>query len=217
MMKSRLQMNNKYLNAEWTSRQVSKEIATGLKLLSKINRPIVTVLGSHKVTSNSPHFMHAKKLAFELSKQGFAIVTGGGPGIMKAANMGAIEGKGVSIGIKAALLKEERIKDNIFTKHLSYHFLFVRRFILSIKSDALVFYPGGYGTLNELFEYIVLMQIAFMDRVPIICIDKKFWKGLFDWLKDAPKKHGFYIKESDLDLIQTADKVSDIIRLIKNK
>src|SRR3989338_3593579 len=153
-----------------------------------------------------------------LGKCGYAIVTGGGPGIMRAANQGAIKAKAPSIGIMASLIKGESIKDRIFTKQLSYHFLFVRRFVLSIKSDALIFFPGGYGTLNELFEYIVLIQLGFIDRVPIICIDREFWDGMFKWLESKPNAFGYYIEtQRDLKLIQLADSADEALKLLKTK
>lgn len=206
-----------YTDSKWTVNKVGLEVTRGLALLNKINKPIVAVLGSHKPKSTDELYKHAKKLSFQLGKQGFAIVTGGGPGIMDAANKGATQAGTDSIGIKAALLKNEKISHPQFTYHASYHFLFVRRFILSIKSDAFIFYPGGYGTLNELFEYVVLMQLGMMDQVPLICVGKKYWKGLFDWLKVMPKQSGFFINENkDLNLVQFAETVEDVIGIIES-
>ena len=127
-----------------------------------------------------------------LVKRGYAILSGGGPGIMHAANSGAMEAGAPSIGLRAELLEEQEVTDKIFTHKLSFHFLFTRRFIMSIKSEALVFYPGGYGTLNELFDYAVHMQTNIIDTVPIICVNKKYWQGLFDWLKENPLKKDFF-------------------------
>ena len=135
---------------------------------------------------------------------------------MHAANSGAREANTPSIGLKAELLTKEKINDNIYTHELSFHFIFVRRFIMSIKSDALIFYPGGYGTLNELFEYLTLMQTGIVDIVPIICVNRKYWKGLFDWLKRNPTREGFLIHSNeDLKLLHFVDESDEILDILK--
>jgi uncharacterized protein (TIGR00730 family) len=215
-MHMKFKTNRKYFDKDWTISKVTKEIDQGLKLLNKINHPIITVLGSHKPKPGSKYYKQAYELAKTLGENGYAIATGGGPGIMEAANKGAAEAQAVSIGIRANLIKNEKINHQYFTKQSSYHFLFVRRFILSLKSSALVFFPGGLGTLNELFEYLVLIQLGFIDKVPVICVDRKYWKGMFDWLKSNPKKENFYINAmKDLNLVQFADTSDQVLKLIK--
>ncbi len=205
-----------YDNTEWTIQKVREEIDSGLSLINKIDKPIVTFFGSHRVKIGSNYYNHCKNLAVELGKMGYAIMSGGGPGIMHAANSGATEAKVQSIGLPAELLKGEKVTDNIFTHTLPFHFIFARRFIMSIKSEALIFYPGGYGTLNELFEYAMLMQTSIVDTVPIICINKTYWKGLFDWLKNNPLKNDFFTdSDSDISLIKYADDLVDVISLIR--
>ena len=214
---SRLHKNIEYLNVDWTESKVREEINAGLALLNTIDKPIVTFFGSHRVTPSTAYYQHAKQIASALGRNEYAILSGGGPGIMHAANSGATEVQAPSIGLKAELLKGERVTDPIFTAELSFHFLFVRRFIMSIKSEALIFYPGGYGTLNELFEYAVLMQTGIVDTVPIICINKEYWEGMFDWLKNNPLKNDFFIHDlHDLQLLHFVDDVKDIIALIKD-
>ncbi len=204
-----------YSDAEWTSQKVNQEITKGLELLNQINKKIVTFFGSHRAKKKSKYYKHAEKLAFTLGLRGYAIASGGGPGIMHASNTGATKAKTQSIGLRARLLKGEWIKDPIFTHDLSFHFLFVRRFIMSIKSEALIFYPGGYGTLNEIFEYAVLMQTGIVDKVPIICVNKKYWKGLFEWLKENPLKEGFFIRDKDIKLLYFIDDPKEIIKIIE--
>ena len=215
---SRLHINKQYLNADWTVEKARDELNNGLNLLSKIDAKIVTFFGSHRVNQESKYYQDCKKLAFELGKRGYAILSGGGPGIMHAANSGATEAKAHSIGMRAELLKGEKVTDPIFTETLSFKFLFARRFIMSIKSEALIFYPGGYGTLNELFEYAVLMQTGIVDNVPIICVNKTYWDGLFEWLKNNPLKKDFFIHDlNDLDLIHFVDDHKEIIKIIEKK
>lgn len=206
-----------YGNTEWTTEKVRQEINDGLALLEKIDKKMVTFFGSHRISKDSEYYLHCKSVAFELGKKGYAIVSGGGPGIMHAANSGATESKAPSIGLKAELLTGEKVTDPIFTNELSFHFLFVRRFIMSIKGEALIFYPGGFGTLNELFEYAVLMQTGIVDTVPIICVNKKYWEGLFDWLENNPMKEDFFIHGiKDLKLLYFVDDIKEIIKIIEN-
>ncbi len=214
---SKLHKNREYFaNADKTVGKVHDEIENGLALLNKIEKPIITFFGSHRVAPESKYYQDAKRVAYELGKNGYAILSGGGPGIMHAVNSGATEAGAPSVGLRAELLKGERVTDPIFTHDLSFHFLFARRFIMSIKSEALIFYPGGYGTLNELFEYAVLMQTDIVDTVPIICVNKAYWQGLFDWLKGNPLKEDFFINDiRDLKLLHFAEDFSDIIGLLK--
>lgn len=210
--------NEGYLKTKYTVDRVKKEINAGIELLNGIKQPIVSFFGSHKTKNNSPYYKQTKEVAFMLGKCGYAIVTGGGPGIMKAANEGATKAKAPSIGIKASLIKGETNNDPVFTDQISYHFLFVRRFILSIKSDALIFFPGGYGTLNELFEYIVLIQLDFIDQVPIILVGKEYWKGLFKWLEEQPGRKDYFIKQDrDLGLLEFCDTTEEIVGLVEKK
>jgi uncharacterized protein (TIGR00730 family) len=147
----------------------------------------------------------------------YAILTGGGPGIMQAANTGAMNAKTISIGFKAGLLKREQfVTEDIFTHQLSFKFLFARRFSLAIKSHALIFYPGGYGTLNELFEYVTLIQTGMADPVPVICVNKKYWNGLFKWLNDYVLKEGF-VKREHLKRIIFVETVDELVKVIDKK
>jgi len=213
---SRLHKNKQYFaNVDATVDKVREEINSGLALVNQIDKPIITFFGSHKVSPESTYYQHAQKVAHEFGKDGYAILSGGGPGIMHAVNTGATEVGAPSIGLRADLLKGERVNDPIFTHDYAFHFLFARRFIMSIKSEALIFYPGGYGTLNELFEYAVLMQTGIVDTVPIICVNKKYWNGLFDWLKNNPLKEDFLINDiRDINLLHFAENFEEIKKLI---
>ncbi|MBI4173335.1 MAG: TIGR00730 family Rossman fold protein [Candidatus Aenigmarchaeota archaeon] len=215
----RLHKNKQYYgNTGWTVDQARKEIDDGLRLLAGIDKRIVAFFGSHRAKPGSEYYEHCRQTALELGKRGYAILSGGGPGIMHAANSGATEANAPSIGLRAELLAGERVKDAIFTHDLSFHFLFVRRFIMSIKSEALVFYPGGYGTLNELFEYLVLMQTGIVDTVPVICVNQQYWNGLFRWLADNPLKKDFLIhKAADLKLLHFADRTPNVIGIIESR
>ncbi len=213
-----LHKNKEYFaNSEWTVKQATEEIEAGLALLEKIDKPIVGFFGSRRLEAGNKYYDHARETAFQLGKNGYAVMTGGEPGIMKAANTGAMQANAPSIALQAKLLTEEKITDKIFTNKLEFHFFFVRRFILSIKSDALIFYPGRWGTINELFEYAMLIHNNIVDRVPLICVDKKYWQGLFEWMENNPAKEDFPFNYTDRNLMQYANTVDEVLKLVKNK
>lgn len=206
-----------YTHIRETGEFVDKEIEEGLKILGEIDRKIVSVFGTHALDESNDTYKHCENTAYELGLKNYAIITGGGPGIMKAANSGAMRAKTLSIGFKAGLLKSEQtVKDDVFTHIYSFNFLFTRRFCLAIKSDALVFYPGGYGTLNEFFEYVTLIQTGMADTVPVILVDKKYWSGLFKWLREETLTHQF-ITEKHLKGLHFADTTEEVIKIIEEK
>lgn len=215
---TRLKKNIRLLNKRHTKARVSKEIDKGLTILNKVDNKIVSVFGSHITKKSSPEYKHCKKVAYELGKRKYGVITGGGPGIMEAANEGAFEAGAPSIGFRAGLIKNEKVLTIAYTDLYAFDYLFVRRFMLAIKSEALIFYPGGYGTLNELFEYVVLIETGLVDKVPLICVNKKYWEGLFKWLKGSVLAEGFLPhKMKDLGLIKIVDDCKDIINIIEKK
>lgn len=210
-----LKKNKKYLkDYSRTVRYVRTELDDGLKVLRKSNRKTVTFLGGHIAKEKSKEFKLAKELAYRLGKKEYAIISGGGPGIMRAANEGATKAGTESIGFKASLLKGEQVTKNIYTDTYSFRFLFTRRFLLAIKSNALIFFPGGYGTFNELFEYLTLMQTDLVDRVPVILVGSDYWEGLIDWMKKNAKK---YMPPPGLKLITIEDDLEKIIKIIEKQ
>jgi len=217
-MATRLKKNKRLLNKRHTKSKVTKELDVGITLLNKVDNKIISVFGSHITKKSNPEYKHCRKVAYELGKRGYAIVTGGGPGVMHAANQGAFDAGAPSIGLRAGLIKNEKVSNPVYTDVMSFDFLFIRRFLLAIKSEALIFYPGGYGTLNELFEYVVLVETGLVDKVPLICVNKKYWNGLFKWLKDSVLAEGFLPhKMRDLGLIKLADDCDDIVKIIEKE
>lgn len=214
---TRLNKNITYCsNPDATVNNICNELREGLKLLTKVDKKIITIFGSHRMKKDNPYYVHCKNLAYRLGKNGFAVFTGGGTGIMHAANSGVTEAGGLSFGLRAKLLKDELVADPIFTDKLDFHFLFTRKFIMTLKSEALVFYPGGYGTLSELFECLVAIQTKLVDRVPIICVDRKYWKNLIEWIEKKPLKNELLINGSeDVELIHFADTPGEIISIIE--
>jgi uncharacterized protein (TIGR00730 family) len=219
MLMTRLSKNKTYLqNSAETVKAIENELNSGIEILSKIDKPLVTFLGSHKTPRGSDYFTHAYKLAYKLGQDGFGVLTGGGPGIMQAANEGAREAGAPSLGFRAGLIKNEAVEETTFSEMFSFDFLFTRRFFLAIKSEAILVYPGAFGTFNEMFEYLTLIQTGLVDKVPVICVGKTFWQGLLDWLKTSPLKDGYFIEgEVDLRLMSFADTEEDILKIINSK
>lgn len=203
-----------YKNAHLTADQAKQEIAAGIKLLNKIDQPIVSFAGSARVRTTHKNYQHCHELAYKLGKEGFAIMSGGGPGIMHAANSGAAKASATSVGLKARLLTKEKIDEKIYTHQANFHYFFARRFIMLTKTRVMIFYPGGYGTLNELLENAMLIQNKIMDNIPLICVDKKYWTGLFKWLETNMVKEK-YADKIDLNIIKLIDSPEEIIKLIK--
>jgi len=216
-MNSRLVKNKAYLDdAENTRKAIEAEFNAGIEILSKIDKPLVTFLGSHITPPESEYYQHAYDLAYKLGEEGFGVLTGGGPGIMAAANEGARDAGAPSLGFKAGLIKNESVENTVFSDKFSFNFLFTRRFFLAIKSEAIIVYPGAFGTLNELFEYLTLIQTDLVDKVPVVCVGKKYWQGLFDWLKSSPLEEGYFSEgEVDMRLMSFADSEDEILNLIK--
>ncbi len=205
-------VNEKYVS-QFTDDEVKEEVEIGLQLLDKIQSPIITFLGSHVGKTGDSHYDIAYGTGKELGKKGYAIMTGGGPGVMEAGNRGAKETGAYSIGITAYLIKGEPVNDENLTHRLDMKYMFVRRFILAIRSKALVVFPGGFGTFNEMFDFVTLMQVNMAEKVPVIVVDRKFWEGMFEWVNSLVDKK--MIAKSDLSIFKFADSVEEIVTLIE--
>lgn len=204
------------MNEKWTGKTVQKEIVEGIKLLNTINKPIISFFGSHV---KNKWYKDARKLASMVGDEGCAVMSGGGPGIMEAANLGANDVSAPSIGYKVSLLKREQNSQAHFTHEYSFKFMFVRRFLLAIHSNALVIFPGGFGTLNELSEYLDLMLIDITETVPIILVGKDYWQGFLDWVMKNPVRHKL-VRKSDLKYLKIVDNIDEAFKEIckyKNK
>lgn len=208
-----------FSNTDWTITRIRQEIENGYELLNNINTESVFFAGSRGTFACEKHYKHyykhCEKLAYELGKMGYAIISGGGPGIMKAANEGATRAKAISIGLRAELLPAEHIKDDIYTHELSFHFFFIRRFIMQLKSVASIFYPGGFGTLTEFFENAFLMQDDIIDKFPLILVGEEYWKELKEWLSKELLKNKLIDKDFFSKYIYFTDDITEIKKIIK--
>lgn len=163
--------------------------------------PSVSIFGSARTLPGQPSYELATVVAQKISNKGFGIITGGGLGIMEAANKGAQEGKGASCGISINLPYEEQTNQYIDSKyHLSYRYFFVRKVMFIRYAQAFVFLPGGFGTLDELFEALTLIQTKKIRKFPIFLLGTEYWQGMIDWLKAFPLKEKC-LDESDFNLL----------------
>ena len=192
--------------------EISEEFRKGFSFI-KHHPKSITLFGSARFDENNPYYQKARRIAKSISKLGYAVVTGGGPGIMEAGNRGALEGDGNehSIGI-CIRLPHEQITNPYVTDGLEFKYFFSRKVILSFSAEAYVYFPGGFGTMDELFEALTLIQTGRMDPMPILLFGEEFWRKIINW--EALAEAGT-IGAEDLELFQfveTADEAWDILQ-----
>lgn len=197
----------------WRVFGIMSEFVEATERLKGIS-PAVSIFGSARVAAESPYYGLAEKIARLLSDSGFSVISGGGPGIMEAANKGAFEGKGVSIGLNIQLPLEQ--KANLYQDiSQSFKHFFARKFMFVRMARAYVVMPGGFGTLDELLEALTLIQTHKSPRIPIILVGSAFWAGLLDWFRDRLIAEKM-IHPEDMDLIQLIDEPQAIVDAIFN-
>lgn len=202
-------------NPSWRIFRIMAEFVDGFSFIRKFPKS-VTFFGSARFDKTNQHYKAAQKLARLLAKAGYAIVTGGGPGIMEAANKGAVEGKGQSVGLNIQLPFEQRI--NPYVKlGMAFNYFFTRKVMLAYSAEAYVFFPGGYGTLDETFELITLRQTHKINpRIPILLVGRDYWGPICKWLEEnAMKKHGT-IDSKELRLWELVDTAEEAFAIIKH-
>ena len=194
----------------WTMFKVLAEFVEGFEKLNKIG-PCISIFGSARTKPDHKYYKLAEEVAFQLTQNGFGVITGGGPGIMEAGNKGANRGKGTSVGLNIDLPFEQH--DNPWIdpgKSLDFDYFFVRKVMFVKYSQGFVVMPGGFGTLDELFEAITLIQTYKIGRFPIILVGKKFWGGLLDWIKNTLIEEG-NISAEDVNLFRVVDTAEEAV------
>ena len=200
-------------NDSWAIFKIMAEFVEGFERLSKIG-PCVSIFGSARTKPDEKYYMLAESIAFELTQHGYGVVTGGGPGIMEAGNRGANRGKGISVGLNIELPFEQHDNPYIDSdKSLDFDYFFVRKVMFVKYSQGFVVMPGGFGTLDELFEAITLIQTKKIGKFPIILVGTEFWGGLFNWIKNTLISEG-NISPEDLDLISVVDTENEVLEVI---
>ena len=194
--------------------RIATEFDLGLKFLRKYPKS-VTIYGSARFDHENPHYKHARALGQRLAKLGYAVITGGGPGIMEAANRGAKESGGDSIGLNIELPREQFL-NSYTTDSLSFYYFFSRKTALSFSAEAYVYYPGGFGTLDEFFEIITLIQTKKIREVPIILVGSDYWKPLEKFIIEECIVRHAAVSKYDTDLYTITDDHDEIINIIKS-
>ncbi len=196
----------------WRVFRIQSELVEGFETLNEIG-PAVTVFGSSRMKPGSYYYEKAVELGKKLSDGGFAVITGGGPGIMEGANKGAHQGEGTSIGLNIEILEEQRA-NKYQDISLSFRYFFVRKLMFVKYAIAFIIFPGGFGTMDELFEALTLSQTKKIGIFPIILFGKDYWKGLIDWFKSTLILN-HTIAPEDLGLISLVDKVDEVCQILR--
>jgi len=200
-------------NDSWAIFKIMAEFVEGFERLSKIG-PCVSIFGSARTKPEHPHYKLAESIAYELTQNGYGVVTGGGPGIMEAGNRGAARGNGISVGLNIDLPFEQHDNPYIDSdKSLDFDYFFVRKVMFMKYSQGFVVMPGGFGTLDELFEAITLIQTKKIGKFPIVLVGKDYWSGLFEWIKNTLLEEGT-ISPKDLDLISMVNTEEEVLEVI---
>jgi hypothetical protein len=196
----------------WRMFRIMSEFVEGFEDLADI-RPAVTIFGSARTKEDAKEYKATQRVAKLLSEKGFTILTGGGPGIMEAANRGAFEIGGRSVGCNIELPFEQRPNPYI-NKLVSFHYFFIRKVMFLRYAAAVVIMPGGFGTLDELFETFTLVQTKKIEPCPIVLVGRKFWTGLLEWVEQALYKDNRYIEKSDMNLYKVVDRPEEVVKSI---
>lgn len=200
----------------WSMFRIMSEFVDAYDKMDKIG-PCISIFGSARTKSNHPYYAMAEQLAERLVEEGYGVITGGGPGIMEAGNKGAQNKDGKSVGLNIELPFEQGHNPYIdHDKLITHHYFFVRKVVFVKYAQGFVYLPGGFGTFDELFEVLTLVQTKKIERVPIVLMGKAFWAGLLDWIKSEVLNQQKNINESDLDLFLITDDIEEAIQYINS-
>jgi uncharacterized protein (TIGR00730 family) len=192
--------------------RIAAEFLAGFQAVERIGRPGVTIFGSARVGEEHAAYRLARETARLFAEAGFAVVTGGGPGVMEAANRGAREGGGLSVGFNIELPREQRSND-FLDLELTFNHLYARKTMLVKASEGFVLFPGGFGTLDELFEALTLIQTGKVLHFPVVLVGREYWRGLLEWIDDRPLREGM-ISPEDEELLFVTDDPLEAVRIV---
>ena len=214
LKKGAVSSNNDFMPADsWRILRIMSEFVESFDTMAHYNEMLVSVFGSARTGEDNEDYTSARELGRQLVRAGYGVITGGGPGIMEAASRGAYEAGGTSIGLNIELPMEQN-PNKYQTKSLFFRYFFVRKVCFLKYSTAIVVYPGGFGTLDELSEVLTMVQTAKINMIPIIFVDKKFWSGLVDWFKNNLAAEGL-IDKNDLDLFHLVDTAEEAVTYLQ--
>ncbi len=203
-------------NDSWSIFKIMSEFVDAYDKMSKIG-PCISVFGSARTKEENKYYKQGVEVSQKLSEAGYGIISGGGPGIMEAANKGAQQGNGESVGLNIELPFEQHFNPYIDPEHnLEFDYFFVRKVIFVKYSQAFVILPGGFGTLDEFFEAMTLIQTGKITRRPIVLIGKEYWSGLIDWIMNTMLDQEKNISKKDLDLFKVVDTADETLNYIED-
>jgi uncharacterized protein (TIGR00730 family) len=191
--------------------RVQHELELGFRELGEIG-PAICVFGSARLTEETPEYQRSREMGRALGEAGFAVITGGGPGLMEAANRGAQDVGALSVGLNIELPHEQALNPYV-DLGIEFHYFFTRKLMFVRYSDALVVFPGGFGTLDELFEVLTLIQTGKAVDHPVVLEGSAFWSGLIEWIEGFPRAQGM-LSEEDLGQAEVADGVDDVMAML---
>ncbi len=197
----------------WSIFKILSEFVQGFEKLAKIG-PCVSIFGSARIKPDNTYFRLAEEIAYKLTQNGYGVITGGGPGIMEAGNMGAKKGGGRSVGLNIDLPFEQSA--NLFIdpdKLINFEHFFVRKVMFVKYAQGFIVLPGGFGTMDEMFEALTLIQTEKIGKFPIILVGREYWQGLFDWIRQRVLEEN-NVSEKDLELFQMVDAADEVVNQI---
>ena len=208
--------NNIKTRDSWEIFKIMGEFVEGFETMSRIG-PCVSIFGSARTKPENKYYQLAEEVAYLLTKQKFGVITGGGPGIMEAGNKGAKRGGGKSVGLNIVLPFEQEANPYIDSdKIINFDYFFIRKVMFIKYAQGFIVLPGGFGTLDEMFEALTLIQTEKSGKFPVILIGKSFWTGLIDWIKEVLLAEENNISPDDLDLIQIVDTAEEAVKMIND-
>lgn len=206
--------NETKTNDSWAIFKIMSEFVEGFEKLSKI-KPCVSIFGSARTPQAHSTYILAEEIAYELSKNGYGVITGGGPGVMEAGNKGAQRGGGTSVGLNIELPFEQESNPYVDKENsMMFDYFFVRKVMFTKYSQGFIVLPGGFGTLDEFFEALTLIQTEKIGRFPLILVGTEFWSGLIDWLRTVLRDEEKTIGPNDLELFSVVDTAEEAVEKI---
>lgn len=193
-------------------RRIAEEFRMGFEAVESIGRPGVTIFGSARIGEDHPDYAAAMRAAEGFVRAGFAVVTGGGPGVMEAANRGARQTGGVSVGFNIEL-PHEQMSNPYIDVGLTFTHFYARKVMFVKAAEGFVVFPGGFGTLDELFESLTLVQTGKVDHFPVVLMRRAYWQPVLDWTRDTLLAGGF-VSPEDLDLVTVTDDPAEAVRIV---
>jgi len=207
-------LDNTVVGDSWRMFRIMSEFTEGFDGMSAIDIPAVTIYGSARTPQDHEYYLLAEKIAARLAQEGFAIITGGGPGIMEAGNKGAFSAGGISVGLNINLPREQHLNPYV-NFSLDFKYFFVRKVMLMKYSSGFICMPGGFGSMDELFESLTLIQTETIKPFPIVLVGSQFWGGLVQWIEDKMIESG-NISPEDVSLFKVLDDPEEVVAYLKS-